>query len=143
MYPVMLNIKNKSVVVVGGGKIAARKIKGLLLEQAKVTVISPSLHEDINPQVVTWIKREYQTGDLQEAFLVFACTNHAQVNEQVMQDAPFCQLVNNTGNKFHSDFYNVAMLKQEDFSISISTQGTSPQRAKELRQKLEQILPNL
>nr|WP_245175676.1 bifunctional precorrin-2 dehydrogenase/sirohydrochlorin ferrochelatase [Granulicatella sp. WM01] len=139
----MLNIKNKPVVVVGGGKIAARKIKGLLIEKANVTVISPSLHEDIDNQAITWIKRCYQKGDLGDAFLVFACTNQQDVNEQVMQDAPVHQLVNNTGNKFHSDFYNVALLRQEDFSISISTDGLSPQRSKEIRKKLENILPNL
>ena len=47
MYPVMMNIQNKPVVVIGGGKVAARKIKTLLSEGAKVTVISPKLNEEI------------------------------------------------------------------------------------------------
>ena len=47
MYPVMINIREKKVVVVGGGKVAARKIKTLLAEQAAVTVVSPTLHADI------------------------------------------------------------------------------------------------
>ena len=47
MYPVMINIREKKVVVVGGGKVAARKIRTLLAEQAAVTVVSPTLHADI------------------------------------------------------------------------------------------------
>lgn len=143
MYPVMIIIKNQPVVVVGGGVVAARKIKGLLKKEAKVTVVSPTLHADIPVEKVNWIAREYQPSDLEGALLVFACTDNQLVNEQIMTDAPFAQLVNNTGNKRHSNFYNVAMLEQDDFSISISTNGVSPQRAKEVRQRLEDILPKI
>ena len=64
MYPVMINIREKKVVVVGGGKVAARKIKPLLAEQAAVTVVSPTLHADIPQAEVQWLARPSQTGDL-------------------------------------------------------------------------------
>ena len=67
MYPVMINIREKKVVVVGGGKVAARKIKTLLTEQAAVTVVSPTLHADIPQAEVQWLARSYQTGDLEGA----------------------------------------------------------------------------
>lgn len=143
MYPVMINIREKKVVVVGGGKVAARKIKTLLAEQAAVTVVSPTLHADIPQAEVQWLARHYQTGDLEGAKLVFACTDQAEVNRQIMEDAAPSQLVNNTGDKTFSDFYNVAIARKKDVSVMISTNGLSPSRSKEIRKKIEAILDQL
>ena len=143
MYPVMINIREKKVVVVGGGKVAARKIKTLLAEQAAVTVVSPTLHTDIPQAEIQWLARPYQTGDLEGAKLVFACTDQAEVNRQIMEDAAPSQLVNNTGDKPFSDFYNVAIARKKDVSVMISTNGLSPSRSKEIRKKIEAILDQL
>ena len=143
MYPVMINIREKKVMVVGGGKVAARKIKTLLAEQAAVTVVSPTLHADIPQAEIQWLARPYQTGDLEGAKLVFACTDQAEVNSQIMQDAAPSQLVNNTGDKTFSDFYNVAIARKKDVSVMISTNGLSPSRSKEIRKKIEAILDQL
>ena len=140
MYPVMINIREKKVVVVGGGKVAARKIKTLLAEQAAVTVVSPTLHADIPQAEVQWLARSYQTGDLEGAKLVFACTDQEEVNRQIMEEAAPSQLVNNTGDKTFSDFYNVAIARKKDVSVMISTNGLSPSRSKEIRKKIEAIL---
>lgn len=143
MYPVMMNIRGKKVVIVGGGKVAARKIETLLQEGAEVTVISPSLHDRIDSQEVTWLARPYQKGDLEGAKLVFACTDQSEVNRQVMEDAHPSQFVNNTGDKHFSDFYNVAIARGTDVSVMISTNGLSPSRSKEIRKKIEAILEEL
>ena len=143
MYPVMINIREKKVVVVGGGKVAARKIRTLLAEQAAVTVVSPTLHADIPQAEVQWLARSYQTGDLEGAKLVFACTDQEEVNRQIMEEAAPSQLVNNTGDKTFSDFYNVAIARKKDVSVMISTNGLSPSRSKEIRKKIEAILDQL
>lgn len=143
MYPVMINIEGKSVVVIGGGKVASRKIKTLLEKGALVTVVSPILNKAIDQNNVIWLKKEYETGDLEGAKLVFACTNIESVNTKVMTDAHPSQLVNNTGDKYFSDFYNVAIAKAKDFSVMISTDGASPERSKAIRKKLEAILEEL
>ena len=143
MYPVMINIREKKVVVVGGGKVAARKIKTLLAEQAAVTVVSPTLHADIPQAEIQWLARPYQTGDLEGAKLVFACTDQEKVNRQIMVDAAPSQLVNNTGDKTFSDFYDVAIARKKDVSVMISTNGLSPSRSKEIRKKIEAILDQL
>ena len=138
MYPVMMNIQNKPVVIIGGGKVAARKIKTLLSEGAKVTVISPEINEAIPKSQVEWIQRSYQTGEL-----VFACTDNQEVNEKVMEEAHPSQFVNNTGDKKNSDFYNVAIASNKELSVMISTNGLSPSRSKEVRKKIEQLLDQL
>lgn len=143
MYPVMINIRNKKVVLVGGGKVASRKIKTLLDEGANVTVISPEINSQIDLEKVIWIKKSYESGDLKDAKLVFACTDQASVNSQVVEDAAPSQLVNNTGDKFYSDFYNVAIARANDFSVMISTDGASAARSKEIRKKLQHLLKDL
>ena len=143
MYPVMINIREKKVVVVGGGKVAARMIKPLLAEQAAVTVGSPTRHADIPQAEIKWLARPYQTGDLEGAKLVFACTDHEEVNRQIMEEAAPSQLVNNTGDKTFSDFYNVAIARKKDVSVMISPNGLSPSRSKEIRKKIEAILDQL
>ena len=140
MYPIMVNLKNRPVIVVGGGKVAARKIKTLLAEGALITVISPKLFEGIKTENINWLERSYQEGDLEGAKMVFACTDDPYVNAKIMQDAHPSQFVNNTGDKFNSDFYNVAIAKKEGYSVMISTDGVSPSRSKEIRQTIEQLL---
>lgn len=143
MYPVMINIKNQKVVFIGGGQVAARKAQQLLKEGAKVTVVSPSLAEGLDPSLIDWQARPYQEGDLVGAKLVFACTDDPLVNRQVMIDAHPSQLVNNVGDKHDSDFYNVAIAEHDDFAVMISTKGRSPQRSKAIRQKLASLLDQL
>lgn len=143
MYPVMINLKDQKVVVIGGGKVASRKLKTLLDEGARITVVSPKLNPAIDEQQITWVNRPYQSGDLDGAKLVLACTNQKTVNAQIMHDAAPSQLVNNTGDKFFSDFYNVAIARGKDFSVMISTDGLSAARSKAIRHKLETILEEL
>lgn len=140
MYPIMLNLVDKKVVIIGGGKVAARKIKQLVKAKAKITVISPTLNEAIDQSEITWLQKNYEATDLKEAVLIFACTNSFAVNEQIMKDALPTQFVNNTGNKQNSDFYNVAFIEKDTFAISISTNGQSPEHAKAIKQKINQYL---
>ena len=143
MYPVMMNIQNKPVVIIGGGKVAARKIKTLLSEGAKVTVISPEINEVIPKSQVEWIQRSYQTGDL-EGQNSYCLHRYQEVNKKVMEEAhPRGQFVNNTGDKKNSDFYNVAIASNKELSVMISTNGLSPSRSKEVRKKIEQLLDQL
>ena len=143
MYPIVLQIKNKPVVVIGGGKVAARKIQTLLQQEASVTVVSPHLWDTIDATKVNWLKKKYAPGDLVGAALIFACTNDDSVNQQVLADALECQWVNVTSDKTISEFYNMAVTQVDDVTVSVSTQGTAPRRAKEIRQKITTYLEGL
>lgn len=143
MYPIMLNLKNKSVVVIGGGTVAARKINLLLQEQAKLTVISTSLHPTIAEEKITWIRKKYAPEDLAGAALIFACTNDNELNKQILADAEDSQWVNVVSDKEISEFYNVAIAKVNDLSVTVSTEGKDPMRAKKIRQQLEGYLKEM
>lgn len=141
VYPITINLKNKQVTIVGGGKIAARKVKGLLSEGAIITIIGPSLHKEIDDASVTWIKKRYEIGDIQpSSALIFACTDDAALNESIKHHVQPSQLVNVVSDKRVSDFYNMSMIRHNGLKIGISTEGASPLVAKQTRIDLQKWL---
>lgn len=143
MYPITVNLKNKEVLIIGGGKIAARKVNNLLKEGARLRIVSPDLSAAINQELIVWHQKKYETGDItgHEA-LIFACTDNNELNEQIQKDAFPAQLVNVVSNKEVSDFYNMSMIKHNGISIGISTEGVSPMVSKNTRIELEEWLKN-
>ena len=138
-YPLFLDLTGQSVVVIGAGKVAARKIRSLLKAGARVRVISPKAPR--LPKSVRWIRRAYQRGDLAGAVLVVAATNDLRVNEQVCREAKQRrQLVNCVAPPAAGNFIVPALAKRGRIAIAISTGGASPALAKHVRQELEQFL---
>lgn len=138
----LTGLAQRSCVVVGGGKVASRKMTGLLEAGALVTVISPVLDDTIQHAAsqgfIRWIARPFQEGDLAGAFLVIAATDDAQVNHAVFAEAEQRQiLVNVVDDPQHSNFILPAQVRRGDLSIAISTGGASPALARRLREKLE------
>ncbi len=139
-YPINIDLTRKRVAVIGGGKVAARKVTGLLDAKANVFVISPTLCDAIDPAKITWIKKEYATGDISEMDIIIACTDNRRVNRQVAKDATHFQLVNDASNKKQSDFFNVARVESKDLLVTVSTKGKSPMKAKQIKQEIRQWL---
>ncbi|GAY73643.1 precorrin-2 dehydrogenase/sirohydrochlorin ferrochelatase family protein [Lentilactobacillus kosonis] len=139
-YPILIDIANKKIAVVGGGNVAARKVAGLLAKNAKVTVISPAISDKIDSAKVTWIKKKYERSLVENMELIFACTDNNDVNEQIVAEASQFQLVNNTSNKQQSSFYNLAVIEENGIMITVSTNGDSPSKAKQIKNKIKQWL---
>ena len=142
-YPIMLNIQGEKCVIVGGGKVALRKAKMLLECGAKVTVISPALHQDLvrlaQDKAIRLIKRDYKPGDLDGTVIVIAATDAEEINRSVAHEAKKRGiLVNVVDDPGESDFIVPSFLRRGDLTIAISTGGTSPALAKKIRTKLEQ-----
>ena len=141
-YPLIVDLTNRRVAVIGGGKVAARKIEKLVAAGARPTVISPQLNPQIERQQIDWQPTTYRRELVEEMDMIWACTDDPKVNAQVKAEATHFQLVNNTSDKQHSDFYNLATVMVEDLLIGISTQGTSPRRAKQIKKELITWLKN-
>jgi precorrin-2 dehydrogenase/sirohydrochlorin ferrochelatase len=145
-YPVFLYLKGKRCIVVGGGSVAERKVEMLIEHQASVTVISPTLRRRLqylaDQGAIQTINRNYQTGDLKEAFLVIAATDDPSANAAVArQGRKQGALVNAVDDPKHSDFIVPSMVRRGDITIAISTSGKSPALARKLRTLLEAALP--
>jgi len=138
-YPLFLNLSNKKAVVVGGGKIAERKILPLVKAKALVTVISPDITKKIRhikeQKIIEHVARHYRKGDLKEAFLVIAATNSQDVNEQVSMDAP-C-LVNIVDTPHLCNFIVPSTMIRGPLNIAVSTSGISPALSRSIRKELE------
>ncbi len=90
-YPVYLNLTGKKCVVFGGGPIAEEKSAKLQDAMARVTIVSPTVTPNLQAWAqkgsFNWQPREYQSGDLEGAFLGIAATNNRQVNHEIFQEA--------------------------------------------------------
>jgi precorrin-2 dehydrogenase / sirohydrochlorin ferrochelatase len=138
-YPAFLNLKGKRVVVVGGGRIAERKVLTLIKAGADVSVISPLLTARLRKQKesgnICHISRSYRQGDLKDSFLVIAATDSPEVNSRVAAEAP--GLLNVVDVPLECNFIAPSIVERGPLVFAISTGGTSPAFAKAVRKELE------
>jgi len=141
-YSICLDLEARPCVVVGGGRVAERKVLGLLSCKAQVSVISPVLTEELQLQHadgnILWIDREYRQGDLAQAFLVIAATDDEETQKQVYEEAAANNLLLNVADvPQRCNFILPATARRGDLTISVSTAGKSPALARKIRLELE------
>ncbi len=135
-YAAFLDLRGKRCVVVGGGQVALRKVEGLLEAGAAVTVIAPQSVE--MPAGVSVIRRAFQPGDVEGAWLVIAATNDESVNAQIAIEAERRGIfINVVDDPAHCSFILPAVVRRGAFCLAISTGGASPAFARRLRERLE------
>ena len=142
-YPVNLRINKRLCVVVGGGRVALRKVRGLLQAEARIRVISPAVEGELRILVdagkIEWLQRGYVEGDLKGAFLVFAATNDRDVQLRVKRETvKSAVILNSADDPGGSDFHIPAHFRRGKMLITISTGGGSPSLAKKIREQLEE-----
>jgi precorrin-2 dehydrogenase/sirohydrochlorin ferrochelatase len=140
-YPLFLDLTGKVCVVVGGGRVADRKVRALLACGAKVRVVSPRVCKSIgalhDEESVELLERTYETADLRGATLVFAATDDVLTNRRVSQDARENGIpVNVADSPELCDFIVPAVVRQGPIAVGISTSGTLPMLARRLREEI-------
>jgi len=141
-YPICLDLQARPCIVVGGGRVAERKVLGLLSCSAQVTVISPDLTDELrrlhNEGTIGWINRVFQAGDLKQAFLVIAATDDDETQQMVYDEAVVHDILLNVADvPKRCNYILPATVRQGDLIIAISTAGKSPALARKLRMELE------
>ncbi len=140
-YPAFINLKNKKVVVVGGGRVAERKALSLIKAGADVSVISPTVTARIAKLKasgnLTHIKRHYKKGDLKDAFIVIAGTSSKETNKKISQDAAL--LTNVIDVPSEGNFIVPSLIRRGPLTIAISTEGASPAISKAIRREMENL----
>ncbi len=142
LYPAFLSLQGKTCVIVGGGHVAAQKVRSLVSTSAIIVVISPLLHTELQALLSTGsiyhIPSPYSREHLTGATLVFAATNDPAINLQVAQDAQQQGIwINVADNPDSSDFYVPATIHRKDLTLAVSTAGGSPAFARYVRELLE------
>ncbi|MGD0274702.1 MAG: bifunctional precorrin-2 dehydrogenase/sirohydrochlorin ferrochelatase [Syntrophales bacterium] len=141
-YPIFLNVHGRRCIVVGGGRVAERKVMRLHEGGASVVVIdrtlTPSLESLKINGLIEHIDGFYESGYLKGAFLVIGATDDPGTNDRIFGDARGTGiLVNIVDDPKRSDFILPSLMERGDLVIAVSTGGKSPALAKHLRQDLE------
>jgi siroheme synthase-like protein len=139
-FPVSLDVSGRSCLVVGGGRVAARKARSLLECGALVTVVALSVGTDMEeliPSLQALERRAYATGDAAGFRLVVTATGLPAVDGDVFSDAEAAGVwVNSADDRAHSSFILPAVHRDGAVTVSVSTGGLSPALASWLRTRL-------
>jgi len=137
----MLRLEGKKVVVIGGGRVAERKVTGLLGTGSLITVISPHATDKLKglagSGLIEWLERPFLKEDIEGAFLIFAATNDNVINQSIKMAASDQQLVTIADDPEGSDFHVPSHIQRGRLSIAVSTGGASPTLARKIREQLE------
>jgi siroheme synthase-like protein len=139
-YPVSLDVTGRACLVVGGGRVAARKVRTLLDCGALVTVIAPSLApemENVTGRLHAVERRVYASNDAARFRLVVTATGRPEVDGAVHDDAEAAGIwVNSADDRAHSSFILPAVHRDGSVTVAVSTGGRSPAFASWLRDRL-------
>ena len=141
-YPILLNIHGKKCLVVGGGKVALRKVQTVLEHGADVEVIAPTLCPELNQlakdKAIRAHQRTHRVEDLKNVFVAIAATDDARTNENIASEARRRGvLVNVVDDPNNSDFIVPSHFSRGDIIVAVSTSGRSPALARKIRSELE------
>lgn len=146
LFPAFLDVRGRSVVVVGGGEVAARKSRSLERCGALVTIVAPELCAALTQAVKRGAMRHrakrFQEEDLSGAELAVAATNDERVNGEVAQAARAAGIAVNVADDVdRSTFVMASVVERGPLQIAISTSGASPALARRLRARIEGAIP--
>lgn len=146
-FPILINLRKYSCLVIGGGNVAFRKVTTLLNFKTKVTVIAPNICKPLKDlskkNKIRIVQKSYHKNFLKKFEIIFCATDNPQTNQTVSRD---CKQENKLLNVADvpelCDFILPAVVKRGDLAISISSQGRAPFFAKNIKNKIDHIFPS-
>jgi len=142
LFPTFLKLKGRPALLVGGGKVAAGKLRSLLDAGANVTLVAPQIREELELPGVILIRRPFEARDLDGQWFAIAAAPGA-VNREVAQAAEERRIfVNAVDDLSSASAYLSGVVRKAGITLAISTEGRAPAIAGLLREGLEQLLPD-
>jgi siroheme synthase-like protein len=144
-YPVFLEMKQRRCVVIGGGRVAERKVEGLVAAGASVTIISPAITEGLRRLLtqgaIRHLAREHRSGDLAGYELAFVAMDDPELNVAACREARSRYVwVNSADDPAQCDFILPAVIRRGDLAVALSTGGVSPAVTRAIREELDEYL---
>lgn len=145
-FPAFLDLRGKSVIVAGGGRVAYQKIQKLLRAGASVTVVSPT----VDPVIARWIskgrirwrRRRFQERDLKGAWLIITATDDSTTGRQARRWADRRSIWTNVADTPDAcSMIMPAVMRRRSLAVAYSTGANSPALAAALRKQLERQIP--
>lgn len=136
-----VQVAGKAIVIIGGGRVAERKVSNILPAGALLKIISPALTFELqklrDKGMITHLPREYQRGDLRAAFMAIAATNDRATNRVVAAEASELGILAEiTDNPSSGSVTSPAVIRQGDLSIAVSTNNLAPALAAAIKREL-------
>jgi precorrin-2 dehydrogenase/sirohydrochlorin ferrochelatase len=146
-FPALINLENKRVLIVGGGKIASDKLERLLLFTKDITIIakefSPEVLKLAKDHCLLTLPRAYRSGDIDNFEIVIVAVDSILLQEKIFKESRKKRvLINSVDKKEFCDFLFPAFVKKGDLIVSFSTSGISPALSKELRKYFQEVIPD-
>jgi len=142
MQPLIIDLTGKKVVIAGGGRIAARKVKVLSAEKALITFIAPEISDEVRTLAKEheheWIEREVLPSDFEGAMLVILATNNRAVNGSLAKILPPNQLVCVVDESGEGNVTFPATVRRGHLQIAVTSNGSSPKLTRKLKRELEE-----
>jgi siroheme synthase-like protein len=141
--PISVNVADKKILIIGGGKVGFHKATILSRFTNNVTVISPRFHDGFRNLPFECVSKEYETNDLSGAFLVYICTENEQLNRQIKNEAKALGILTNVcDNPALCDFISPAVFKQENITIAVSSNAKNVFQSINIRNRIAQLIEN-
>jgi len=145
-FPMLIDMTNLRILVVGGGAIAKEKLDKLIDFSINITIISPKVEDSVKELIekyrLTLHKRAYIKGDIEDFDIVIVATDTIELHKSIYEESRDSKtLVNSVDDTQYCDFIFPSYIKRDDLTIAFSTGGASPAFAKQLRQYIENIIP--
>ena len=152
-FPLFINLENKKILVIGGGKVAAKKIEKILEYGADITVVTENVVEEKllkleNVKIENNQKIENDKAKIEKLvkgyFLVIAATDNEELNENI---ANVCDsngmLINNVSSKVKMNAMFGGIVKNNEFQIAISTSGKNCKRSRAMKSEIQKVLDKI
>lgn len=143
-FPMFIDIENKECVIIGAGLVAFRKVEALLEFGAKITVIARKVCREIYAleDKIHIHQKDYETTDIEQAYLVIAATNDTILNARISKEAKCRKIpVNVVDVMEECTFIFPAFIKRGDIAIGITSSGKSPLISQKIKKMINHILP--
>jgi siroheme synthase-like protein len=141
-YPVFLRFQGRLAVLVGGGRVAAAKLSGLIAAGARVRVVAPEVRPELELPGIEIRRRAFRADDLEGAFFAVAAAP-AEVNRQVREAADARGLfVNAVDDAKAASAFLGGVVRKGGVTVAVATDGRAPALAGLLREALERVLPD-
>jgi len=141
-YPIMMDVRGKRVVVIGAGGVGRRKVVSLHQAEALVTLVDPEMPDTLDLPPIAMLKEPYSPEQLEDAAMVFVCTDNRELNARVARDARLAgAIVNAADQNEDCDFFAPATIHDGDVVVAIGTGGASPALSALLKGILKASVP--
>lgn len=141
--PVSLNITDKKILIIGGGNVAAKKIKIIEQFTNEITVIAANICKEIKTGKISCNEKEYHKSDLAGYHIIYACTNNEKLNRRIKMDCEdIGKLINVVDNPGLSDFASPAIFKKGKMTVAVGSNAQNVIESIELRNKIKDFLNN-